>query len=122
MESWHPTLRWVTRLLWVAAVILVACGEGNERGLTPATPTVPAEPLVVGSEGYVPPETTPTAQPIRILFTGDIIPARCVYARHLAYDDFRHAFLDLGPLLRGADITVGSLDASGREEPCRGVE
>ena len=51
-------------------------------------------------------------QPIRLLATGDIIPARCVYARQLAYQDFRHAFLATGDLLRAADITVGSLDAS----------
>ncbi|MGB6838343.1 MAG: CapA family protein [Dehalococcoidia bacterium] len=54
----------------------------------------------------------PTGQPIRLLFTGDIMPGRCVYAHHLAYGDFRHAFLKLSPLLRGADITVGSLDTS----------
>ena len=50
--------------------------------------------------------------PIRLLATGDIIPARCVYARQLAYQDFRHAFLATADLLRAADITVGSLDAS----------
>ena len=53
-----------------------------------------------------------TPRPIRLLATGDIIPARCVYAQHLAYQDFRHAFLATADLLRAADITVGSLDAS----------
>jgi poly-gamma-glutamate synthesis protein (capsule biosynthesis protein) len=57
-------------------------------------------------------QTLAAPQPIRILVTGDIIPARCVYARHLAYQDFRHAFLSTADLLRAADITVGSLDAS----------
>ena len=51
-------------------------------------------------------------QPIRLLATGDIIPARCVYAQHLAYQDFRHALLATADVLRAADITVGSLDAS----------
>jgi len=51
-------------------------------------------------------------RPVRLLFTGDIIPARCVYAQHLAYQDFRHAFLATADLLAAADITVGSLDAS----------
>jgi poly-gamma-glutamate synthesis protein (capsule biosynthesis protein) len=51
-------------------------------------------------------------QPIRILATGDIIPARCVYAQQLAYQNFRHAFLATADVLRAADITVGSLDAS----------
>jgi poly-gamma-glutamate synthesis protein (capsule biosynthesis protein) len=56
--------------------------------------------------------TQSTPQPIRLLATGDIIPARCVYAQHLAYQDFRHAFLATADLLRLADVTVGSLDAS----------
>jgi poly-gamma-glutamate synthesis protein (capsule biosynthesis protein) len=51
-------------------------------------------------------------QPIRLLATGDIIPARCVYAQQLAYQDFHHAFLATADVLRAADITVGSLDAS----------
>lgn len=51
-------------------------------------------------------------RPIRLLATGDIIPARCVYARQSAYQDFRHAFLATADVLREADITVGSLDAS----------
>jgi poly-gamma-glutamate capsule biosynthesis protein CapA/YwtB (metallophosphatase superfamily) len=51
-------------------------------------------------------------RPIRLLATGDIIPARCVYAQQLAYQDFRHAFLATADVLRAADITVGSLDAS----------
>jgi poly-gamma-glutamate capsule biosynthesis protein CapA/YwtB (metallophosphatase superfamily) len=51
-------------------------------------------------------------KPTRLLATGDIIPARCVYAQQLAYGDFRHAFLATADVLRAADITVGSLDAS----------
>ena len=54
----------------------------------------------------------PPPEPIILRATGDIIPARCVYAKHVDYGDFRHAFLVLGPWLAEADITVGSLDAS----------
>jgi len=57
-------------------------------------------------------QTQAAPRPIRLLATGDIIPARCVYARQLAYQDFRHAFLATADVLRAADITVGSLDAS----------
>lgn len=57
-------------------------------------------------------QTQAAPRPIRLLVTGDIIPARCVYARHLALEDFRHAFLTTADLLWAADITVGSLDAS----------
>ena len=54
----------------------------------------------------------PPPEPIILRATGDIIPARCVYAKQRDYGDFRHAFLALGPWLAEADITVGSLDAS----------
>ena len=50
--------------------------------------------------------------PIILHATGDVIPARCVYAKQRDYGDFTHAFLELGPWLSQADITIGSLDAS----------
>jgi poly-gamma-glutamate capsule biosynthesis protein CapA/YwtB (metallophosphatase superfamily) len=49
---------------------------------------------------------------VRTLFSGDIIPARCVYARHLARNDFTSAFRGTKETLAAADVTVGSLDAS----------
>lgn len=52
----------------------------------------------------------PTA--IRVVATGDIIPARCVYARHRARNDYTHAFQATADYLRAADIAVGSLDAA----------
>ena len=54
----------------------------------------------------------PPPDPIVLRATGDIIPSRCAYAKQRDYGDFRHAFLELGPWLAQADITVGSLDAS----------
>jgi poly-gamma-glutamate capsule biosynthesis protein CapA/YwtB (metallophosphatase superfamily) len=48
----------------------------------------------------------------RVVLTGDIIPARCVYARHKARDDYTSAFSATADYLRSADIAVGSLDAS----------
>jgi poly-gamma-glutamate synthesis protein (capsule biosynthesis protein) len=49
---------------------------------------------------------------IRILATGDIIPARCAYARIRAIGDFRSPFLRVGDMLRSADLTLGSVDAA----------
>jgi hypothetical protein len=49
------------------------------------------------------PDGQAAPRPIRLLATGDIIPARCVYARQLAYQDFRHAFLATADVLRAAD-------------------
>ena len=54
----------------------------------------------------------PPPAPILLRATGDIIPARCVYAKQRQYGDFRHAFLELGPWLAEADLAIGSLDAS----------
>lgn len=48
----------------------------------------------------------------RLMFTGDIIPARCVYARQAALGDYTAAFRDVGDVLRAADITIGSLDGA----------
>ena len=50
--------------------------------------------------------------PERLLATGDIIPARCVYAKQKQYNDYRHAFLEVAGTLHTADLAIGSLDAS----------
>ncbi len=54
----------------------------------------------------------PPPDPIVLRATGDIIPARCAYAKQRDYGDYRHAFLELGPWLAEADLTIGSLDAA----------
>ncbi len=50
--------------------------------------------------------------PVRVVATGDIIPARCVYDRQRAAGDYRQAFRPTADYLRAADLTLGSLDAS----------
>lgn len=101
--------RWSPLLLSLVAGVLVACGRPGESGAGAAATGIPPAQSTARPEGTA---DAAGEQPIRLLFTGDVIPARCVYARQLASGDFRHAFLALGPLLRSADITVGSLDAS----------
>jgi poly-gamma-glutamate synthesis protein (capsule biosynthesis protein) len=57
----------------------------------------------------------PTATPTpttTLLFTGDIIPARCTLARLQAVGDYDAAFDALRPQLAGADMTIGSLDST----------
>ena len=56
--------------------------------------------------------SAPLPAPERLLATGDIIPARCVYDRQRRYGDYRHAFLEVAPTLRTADLAIGSLDAT----------
>jgi poly-gamma-glutamate synthesis protein (capsule biosynthesis protein) len=61
------------------------------------------------------PTPIPTSTPIpttTLLFTGDIIPARCTLARLQAVGDYGAAFDALRPQLIGADITIGSLDST----------
>lgn len=61
--------------------------------------------------------------PIRVTFTGDLIPARCVYDAVRRLGDWTAPFRSMGDRLRSADVTVGSLDAaiSGQGTPigCR---
>jgi len=56
--------------------------------------------------------SAPLPAPERILATGDIIPARCVYDRQRRYGDYRHAFLEVAATLKTGDLAIGSLDAS----------
>jgi poly-gamma-glutamate capsule biosynthesis protein CapA/YwtB (metallophosphatase superfamily) len=56
---------------------------------------------------------SPTAIPeITLLFTGDINPARCVYAHAAEANDMALPYRALAEVLQGADITVGSLDGT----------
>jgi poly-gamma-glutamate synthesis protein (capsule biosynthesis protein) len=56
---------------------------------------------------------SPTPPPVTtLLFTGDIIPARCTYARLQEIGDYGAAFDALRPPLLAADITIGSLDST----------
>ncbi len=66
----------------------------------------PIARALVDALSVSPPKTT------RLLFTGDVIPARCVYARQEARKDYTHAFAATAEVLRGADLTIGSLDAA----------
>jgi poly-gamma-glutamate capsule biosynthesis protein CapA/YwtB (metallophosphatase superfamily) len=88
-------------LALAAAVAAAVTGCGDKTAAPPPTATpVPATPS---------PTPVPT---IRLIFTGDIIPSRCVYARQQAENDFAYAFRRIAPLLVAADLTIGSLDAS----------
>ncbi len=97
-----PRLPRAVRLFCLALLTAVAIACRTEAS-APATPTA------------VPPTSTPSPTPIptvRVIFTGDIIPSRCVYARQQSEGDFAYAFRRIAPLLVAADLTVGSLDAS----------
>ncbi len=82
-----------------------------------ASPTHPLTPTPTASSTPRPPSATvrvtPTAAPVTtILFTGIIVPARCIQATldengnpDYLYEEVRH-------LIRGADLAVGTLNAT----------
>ena len=96
---------------FVCAVIGIACGGGSAPA--PATeqpPTVEAAASAPTVEALAEPTATPVTT---VLFTGDIIPARCVYDEVAARgNDWTLPFQPLHPILSGADITVGTLDST----------
>jgi poly-gamma-glutamate capsule biosynthesis protein CapA/YwtB (metallophosphatase superfamily) len=71
----------------------------------PATPT----PVVVAPAASAAPTAVPETD---LLFTGDINPARCVYAAAKAANDMALPYRPLASLLQSADITIGSLDGA----------
>ncbi len=97
--------RWQA-LLFVGAVALAsaACSSGSAQP-APTSTTAPATATAI---------PTPTPVPVtRLLFTGDLIPARCTLAkiRDLG-GDFTLPFQPLHDQLSAADITIGTLDAT----------
>ena len=89
------------------ALFASACSDrpSSPSSAAPATATIAVAPTE-------PP--APTVEPVtHLIFTGDLIPARCTYARIQALGgDYTLPFQPLHDLLASADITVGSLDAT----------
>lgn len=86
-----------------------------------ATPGSPALSTAAPTVTLPPPPPTPTAilapgpsavPETDLLFTGDINPARCVYAAAKAANDMALPYRPLASLLQSADITIGSLDGA----------
>jgi poly-gamma-glutamate synthesis protein (capsule biosynthesis protein) len=92
-----------------AAVILIAgltaaCGVASDQG---PTPTIAPAPTTI-------PTPAPTVEPTTtLLFTGDIIPARCTHAAVTALGgDWTLPFQPLHAQLTAADITIATLDST----------
>ena len=59
------------------------------------------------------PSPQPTIEPVtRLVFTGDLIPARCSYTQIAATGDWTSPFRPLHDTLSGADITIATLDTT----------
>ncbi len=80
-----------------------ACSGGDPSAVT-TVPTLAAAAT---------PLPTSTPEPVTtLLFTGDIIPARCAYAQMREIGDYNAAFQPLRNMLTSADITIGTLDST----------
>jgi poly-gamma-glutamate capsule biosynthesis protein CapA/YwtB (metallophosphatase superfamily) len=76
--------------------------------LTPS-PSAPSTPL---------PSSTPTPPPLTtLLFTGVIVPARCVQAELDANGNPHYPYEEVAPLITRADLAVGTLNATISDYP-----
>ena len=101
-------------LVWVAACASPLTPIPSPTPFAPrSTLFAPPSPAPPHSTLPYPPTLIPTPPPtIRLLFTGDINPGRCVAQAALARDDFTLPYQAVADELRKADITVGSLDGA----------
>jgi len=85
--------------------VVAACSGATARPTPSPEPSATAAPPTIA---------VPTVEPVTtLLFTGDLIPARCTYAKVMALGgDFTLPFQPLHDMLTSADITIGTLDAT----------
>ncbi len=91
---------------------------------TAANTPAPRQPAALPSPSATPPPPTETAAPpptasptpappdITLLFTGQIVPGRCVQAGVDARGSADYIYAEVRPLLQDADLTIGTLNAS----------
>jgi poly-gamma-glutamate synthesis protein (capsule biosynthesis protein) len=84
----------------------------------PLPPTAVFTPSPVPTDTSLPPSPTPT--PVRkttLLFTGVIVPARCVQAAIDAKNDADYLFAEVRDLIQQADLAVGTFNATMSDYP-----
>jgi len=97
-----------TPLIGAGILLLTSAASFACSDDVPAAPTLIPTPAATAT--VVP---SPTPQPVTtLLFTGDIIPARCSYVRMREIGEYNAAFQPLRDMLTGADITIGTLDST----------
>lgn len=88
-----------------------------EAELTPVAAVTQAVPTETPSPTPLP-EPSPTPLPrITLLFTGVIVPARCVQAGIDARDDADYVYDEVRRLIKEADVAVGTLNATLSDYP-----
>ena len=71
-----------------------------------------ASPAPASTPTDIPAVTTAAAPRIRLLFTGVIVPARCVQAAIDARGDAEYIYDEVRGLIQGADLAVGTLNTT----------
>lgn len=110
-------------------------GEGASQGslvpsltpFQPVSPTASAVPSPTATATLTPtpsptpvPSATPTVTPppdISIVFTGVIVPARCVQAAVDARGDASYLYAEVSGIIQSADLAVGTLNATLSDYP-----
>jgi poly-gamma-glutamate synthesis protein (capsule biosynthesis protein) len=86
------------------AFAIAACADGSPSYAAPTATTAAPRATTVPS---------PTTEPVTtLLFTGDVIPARCTYAKLRDLGSYDAAFDGVRSILGLADITIGTLDST----------
>ena len=85
----------------------------------PATHTHTPEPTISATEPPAPTSThTPTPVPLTtLLFTGVIVPARCVQAAIDEYQDSDYLFDEVREVIQQAELAIGTLNATISDYP-----
>jgi poly-gamma-glutamate capsule biosynthesis protein CapA/YwtB (metallophosphatase superfamily) len=127
-----------TALGSVFLILLVGCQQDQSTSSSPTelvvenTPTLANTQVVITPtetmEATLLPSATPsptsTAEPTGIprttlLFTGVIVPARCVQAAIDEYQDYDYLYDEVRGVIQGADIAIGTLNATISDYPPR---
>ncbi len=133
-------MRYLTRNLIIGLTCLLLSACQPAQASTPATvfPTLPppkgvfvlGQPTATSPPTHTPrptntpvPEVTPSQTPtnpptsttepeITLLFSGQIVPARCVQAGVDAHGNADYIYAEVSHLLQAADLTIGTLNAA----------
>ena len=135
-------IRLACTAVWLSACILSACApavaypESGAAAVAPVTRlpaaapilTLPPTPTFMPSATLTPltptlaatPSSTPTSIPITtLLFTGVIVPARCVQAAIDARSDPTYLYAEVRSVIQSADLAIGVLNAAISDYPPR---
>lgn len=86
--------------------------EKSTETPSPISPTFPA-PAATPRPSPTPSPTMPPAPPrTTILFTGNIVPARCVQAKIDATGNADYPYEEIRDVIRGVDLAIGTLNAT----------